>query len=146
MLQALVIKELRCLMRDWHGLLVLFIMPAVFILVMSIALKDTFKPDVVAIGDPVIFADDSEELDWLVKSMGVEEAIIAPANNPTLTALETSKKVWGIHLSPSFDRDFWDLEKSVRVNVVAAPHLSMAVLQALQALSLIHISEPTRPY
>lgn len=150
MLQALVIKELRCLMRDWHGLLVLFIMPAVFILVMSIALKDTFKPDVIAIGDPVIFADSSEELDWLVKSMGVEEAIIAPANNPTLTALETSKKVWGIHLSPSFDRDFWDLEKSVHVNVVAAPHLSMAVLQALQArveksVALLRIEHVIKP-
>lgn len=32
--------------RDVHGLLVLFVMPAVFILVMSLALRDTFQPTV----------------------------------------------------------------------------------------------------
>ena len=33
--------------RDVHGLLVLFVMPAVFILIMSMALRDTFKLSVV---------------------------------------------------------------------------------------------------
>jgi len=32
--------------RDVHGLMVLFVMPAVFILIMSLALRDTFKPQV----------------------------------------------------------------------------------------------------
>lgn len=32
--------------RDVHGLLVLFVMPAAFILVMSLALRDTFQPSV----------------------------------------------------------------------------------------------------
>jgi ABC-2 type transport system permease protein len=42
---ALVGKELRVLSRDRHGLAVLFVMPAVFILIMSLALRDTMSPE-----------------------------------------------------------------------------------------------------
>ena len=43
-LLALIGKELRVLTRDLHGLAVLFVMPAVFILIMSMALRDTLSP------------------------------------------------------------------------------------------------------
>jgi ABC-2 type transport system permease protein len=42
-LRACVVKELRLLGRDVHGLALLFVMPAAFILVMSLALKDQFE-------------------------------------------------------------------------------------------------------
>ncbi|MGQ0586074.1 MAG: ABC transporter permease [Gammaproteobacteria bacterium] len=42
---ALVGKELRVLLRDHHGLAVLFVMPAVFILIMSLALRDAMDPE-----------------------------------------------------------------------------------------------------
>lgn len=42
-LLALIRKELLVLSKDLHGLLVLFIMPAVFILIMSLAMRDTFS-------------------------------------------------------------------------------------------------------
>src|SRR5215207_9594245 len=38
----LVRKEWLILLRDWHALLLLFAMPAMFILVMSLALRDRF--------------------------------------------------------------------------------------------------------
>lgn len=41
-LLALISKELLVLRKDWHGLLVLFVMPAIFILIMSLAMRDTF--------------------------------------------------------------------------------------------------------
>jgi ABC-2 type transport system permease protein len=41
-LYHLVAKELLLLRRDWHALALLFLMPAAFILVMSLALRDTF--------------------------------------------------------------------------------------------------------
>jgi ABC-2 type transport system permease protein len=44
-LLALIGKEWRVLARDRHGLAVLFIMPAVFILIMSLALRDAMDPD-----------------------------------------------------------------------------------------------------
>jgi ABC-2 type transport system permease protein len=43
MLLQLCLKEWRALRRDWHGLLVLFVMPAAFILIMSLALRDTYQ-------------------------------------------------------------------------------------------------------
>ena len=46
MLFAVIKKELLAMSRDVHGLLVLFVMPAAFILVMSLALRDTFQPSV----------------------------------------------------------------------------------------------------
>ena len=44
-LLALIRKELLLLLRDWHALALLFIMPAGFILVMSLALQDRFAAD-----------------------------------------------------------------------------------------------------
>lgn len=41
---ALAAKEFHVLLRDHHGLAVLFIMPAVFILIMSLALRDALDP------------------------------------------------------------------------------------------------------
>ncbi len=43
-LTALCSKELRLLARDRHGLLVLFAVPALFILLLSLALRDAFDP------------------------------------------------------------------------------------------------------
>ena len=43
-LLALWKKEWLALWRDKHGLLALFVMPAVFILIMSLALQDAFAP------------------------------------------------------------------------------------------------------
>jgi ABC-2 type transport system permease protein len=42
---ALIRKELTLLLRDWHALALLFLMPAAFILVMSLALQDRFAAD-----------------------------------------------------------------------------------------------------
>ncbi|SDU23157.1 ABC transporter permease [Halopseudomonas salegens] len=35
-------KELRLLLRDWHALLLLFLMPSAFVIIMSLALADSF--------------------------------------------------------------------------------------------------------
>src|SRR3546814_8774796 len=43
-LLALCGKEMRVLVRDWHGLAVLFAVPILFILLLSLALKDAFDP------------------------------------------------------------------------------------------------------
>ena len=43
-LLALWLKESIALLRDRHGLLALFIMPTIFILVMTMALRDAFTP------------------------------------------------------------------------------------------------------
>lgn len=44
MLAALIKKELLALCRDVHGLAALFVMPVMFIIIMSLALKDVYSP------------------------------------------------------------------------------------------------------
>ncbi len=46
MLLALIRKELLALSRDLHGLAALFVLPIIFIIVMSMALKDVYAPHV----------------------------------------------------------------------------------------------------
>jgi ABC-2 type transport system permease protein len=46
MLFALIKKELLALIRDVHGLVALFLMPVLFIIIMSLALKDVYSPAV----------------------------------------------------------------------------------------------------
>ena len=49
MLLALIKKEFLALIRDVHGLAALFLMPAIFIIIMSLALKDVYSPPVKAL-------------------------------------------------------------------------------------------------
>ena len=44
MLGALIKKELLALTRDVHGMAALFLMPVMFIVIMSLALKDVYDP------------------------------------------------------------------------------------------------------
>jgi len=45
MFKAMILKELLLVLRDKHALAALFVMPAVFILIMSVAMKNSFSND-----------------------------------------------------------------------------------------------------
>ncbi len=59
MLKAMLLKEIILLSRDKQALAALFIMPAIFILIMSLALKDTFSPQRVLLTYAIIDQDNS---------------------------------------------------------------------------------------
>ncbi len=59
MFKAMLIKEFLLVSRDKHALAALFIMPAVFILIMSLALKDVFNEDKALIEYALIDKDNS---------------------------------------------------------------------------------------
>jgi ABC-2 type transport system permease protein len=61
MFKAMLIKEIILLWRDKQALAALFIMPAVFILIMSMALKDTLSADRVLLSYAIIDQDTTEE-------------------------------------------------------------------------------------
>ena len=60
MFKAMLIKEFILVLRDHHALAALFIMPAVFILIMSLALKDTFNSERALLTYAVIDEDNSD--------------------------------------------------------------------------------------
>ncbi len=61
MFKAMLIKEFLLVLRDKHALAALFVMPAVFILIMSLALKDVFNEDKALIEYAVVDRDNSLE-------------------------------------------------------------------------------------
>ncbi|MGH8461358.1 MAG: ABC transporter permease [Stenotrophobium sp.] len=59
---ALCLKELLLLARDKHGLLVLFAVPTVFILIMSLAMRDAFNPQTMIRLPVVVINQDGGQL------------------------------------------------------------------------------------
>ena len=149
-LLALLEKEWRCLLRDWHGLLVLFVMPAVFILVMSLALKDTFKPSLHATGLPLVYGQPSEALDWLLEEMQVQGATVISERAPAIDDLHQADVVWAIVLPEEFDDDLRNVNQPIALEILAKPSVSMAIVQALQArleraLAVVRINKVLNP-
>jgi len=72
MLLALMKKELLALSRDIHGMGALFIMPMVFIIVMSMALKDVYTPATKSLAYAVVNQDQGKTADKLIERWAVE--------------------------------------------------------------------------
>jgi ABC-2 type transport system permease protein len=67
---ALWLKESIALLRDKHGLIALFIMPTLFILVMTMALRDAFSPGItVDVGYVIVDLDHSDHSQALSKRL-----------------------------------------------------------------------------
>ncbi|MCD6433091.1 MAG: ABC transporter permease [Sulfurimonas sp.] len=60
MFSAMVKKEFLLVLRDRQALMALFIMPAIFILIMSVAMRDIFSQDAVSFDIAVVDLDKSE--------------------------------------------------------------------------------------
>ncbi len=86
-LLALWLKEAIALSRDRHGLLALFIMPTIFILVMTMALRDAFSPGVTLdVAYVVVDLDHSPQANALVKRLDASKAFKRLAENDDLEA------------------------------------------------------------
>jgi ABC-2 type transport system permease protein len=72
MLLALIRKELLVLSRDVHGLLALFVLPLIFIVVMSMALKDVYSPHVDNLAWSVIDHDEGAPVKSLLTQWETE--------------------------------------------------------------------------
>ncbi|WP_294960509.1 ABC transporter permease [Sulfurimonas sp.] len=58
MLSAMIKKEFLLVLRDKHALLALFVMPAIFILIMSVAMRDQFSTNTIEF---TVYAQDSDK-------------------------------------------------------------------------------------
>jgi ABC-2 type transport system permease protein len=135
-LAILALKELRALLRDWHGLLVLFAMPAVFILIMSLALRDTFRPPTLELGAPLILDQDSSEASaqllepWRTAN-GTELPQVA-TRAELEQQLRSKGRLWAIVVAEDFSSPNRP-DIAPAVEVLAEPGLPMAALAAVQA-------------
>ena len=135
-LVAVIQKELRAMTRDLHGLLVLFVMPAVFILIMSLALRDTFAP---RISEKVRWqfwdADHTAESAKLLAQLPPTAAAV-PVRGPgdLERALARGDLQIGLLVEPGYAAALADIE-SVRtvVTVLAEPGMPPALLASFRA-------------
>lgn len=62
-------KEFKLIFRDIHALLVLFLMPSIFILIMSLALKNTYSQDIESKLKVAIISQNSKDIDVLIEEL-----------------------------------------------------------------------------
>ena len=88
LLLALIRKEMLLLLRDWHALALLFLMPAGFILVMSLALQDRFAADQgVSISYYLVDEDQSEVSQALATQLKASQELKLRQDTATTAAL-----------------------------------------------------------
>lgn len=135
MFLALMKKELLALSRDIHGLGALFFMPMVFIVVMSMALKDVYSPETKTVAYAIVQQDNGKagrklaEL-WTKDHKG---EVSAPAD--WQAQVRTGKLKYVLQIEAGFSRAVAKPAKTetARVHLFADPGLDHGVYEANRA-------------
>lgn len=117
---ALIRKELLLLCRDPHGLLLLFVMPAIFVLIMTFALQNQYAMNKEVTLDFLLFSEDDSGLS---RAFERELATMEPLQRlPTqsdweeMQALAQADKVkFLVRVKPGFDQLLVDREPAVEI-------------------------------
>ncbi|HET7395097.1 MAG TPA: ABC transporter permease [Gammaproteobacteria bacterium] len=143
---ALVNKELRLLLRDWHALLLLFVMPAVFILVMSLATQSSFAAhEGVSVSYYLLDQDRGPESASLVKRLeAMQDFKRISADDPESELIDRVRRgqVQFIVRIPAGFGKAMSGDKPIPVEMQAGPDVEPAVYQLFVAAlrgALAHI-------
>jgi ABC-2 type transport system permease protein len=151
---ALVKKECQLLLRDWHALLLLFAMPAVFILVMSLAMQNGFAAhEGVSVQYYLLDQDRGQESGALVKRLeSVKGFKVMPSNasGAELTDRVRRGQVQFIVRIPAGFGKAMESDKPLQVEMLAGPDVEPAVYQLFaatlrDALAHIYLQAATAP-
>lgn len=149
MLMALIKKEMLALLRDAHGLAALLLMPVLFIVIMSLALKDVYNPP----SQDLPYTVDSKDagalaqslLEHWAKSHGVARPLPADWNQ----ALRTGELSYVIQLdADTSDRLLPSLvagkgtteAQAPPIRLLVEPTMDKAMLASLEAQLTGHVS------
>lgn len=136
-------KELTLISRDIHALLVLFIMPAVFILIMSLALKNTYSNTIDTKLKVAVISSESKATKSLIKALNkssyFESTIINTA--PLKELIYTKEYDFVIKI----DKDFKELinknKKDFHIKTFSKPDISLQNYEILKNLLVEIISK-----
>jgi len=152
-------KEALALSRDLHALVALFILPTVFILVMSLALQDAFTP--ASASKFSYLVDDRDQsgpsrqfVQQFASESGFSAALAGPGTDP-MTALRARRADFVLTVAPGFARRLHEADGgrgaggAPLISVTGEPGLSaqalaLAQAQAELALSRVTMQELTR--
>lgn len=146
-LWAALTKETLALTRDLHALVALFVMPVVFILIMSLALQDTLSPQSAAKFSYLI---DDQDRSAASKSFQqrFEKASGFTRTSTTLApaaALRSQRANFVLAIAPGFERSFSapSSAKKSYVRVTAEPALPPSVMALAQTQAQLILAQMT---
>ncbi|MGP1683756.1 MAG: ABC transporter permease, partial [Giesbergeria sp.] len=130
MLLALMKKELLALSRDIHGMGALFIMPMVFIVVMSMALKDVYTPSVKSLAYAVVNQDKSETATRLIARWAQEAGAAQPLPARWQEEVRAGRLKYVLLIEEGFSRAINDLSSpgTAQARLLVEPGLDQNVL------------------
>ncbi len=149
MLFALIKKELLALIRDVHGLAALFLLPTVFIIIMSLALKDVYSPPVKSLPYAVENRDNGKLAVTLVeeweKRHGKPQKYSADGKPPDnwKAAVQSGKLSYALVIEKDFSNVIVDekLADGIRVRLITDPGLDGSAFAANKAELVMIASE-----
>ena len=140
-------KETLLLMRDWHALLVLFAMPSLFVLIMSLALEERFEDGGVQLPGYLVVETEAESVEsFLAELDAAPHLALTPAAGGQ--ALRTDGALYELRLPGDFDRALAGLRDGPGIYLRFAPELAQrdrllieaAVQEALARYNTVEIA------
>ena len=135
MLFALIKKELQALVRDMHGLAVLFVMPMVFIVLMSLTLKDIYRPPLAELTYAVDARDTATPAKWLLQLWQRSHGAPQPLGSDWQARLRNGTLKYVIVLEPGLSEELESAALSTRAHIrlLAEPGIDANLFNALRA-------------
>lgn len=135
MLMALLRKEMLALIRDPHALAALFIMPAVFIVIMSLALKNMYAPPVNQLDYGVDVREHTPLAQRFVQNWETTHGAARPLDTDWQAALSRGEMAYVLVLESGFSAALVEPQPPSHavVRLLTEPGLGQGTLRTLQA-------------
>jgi ABC-2 type transport system permease protein len=139
---ALMKKELLSLSRDVHGMAALFVMPAVFIIVMSMALKDVYSPATKTLAYAVENLDEGKVAARLLERWEKDNGSPQPLPGNWRAELQAGHLQYVLVVDPGFSVQAGELggKGDAKVRLLAEPGLDHALFEANRAKLIAEVT------
>jgi ABC-2 type transport system permease protein len=135
MLLALIKKELLALVRDMHGLAALFLMPMVFIVLMSLTLKDIYRPPLAELTYAIDMRDTATPAKWLQQLWQRSHGVPQPLGSDWQARLRNGSLKYVIVMEPGLSEELESaaLSTQARIHLLTEPGIDANLFNALRA-------------
>ena len=135
MLLALIRKELLALVRDMHGLAALFVMPMVFIVLMSLTLKDIYRPPLAELTYAIDMRDTATPAQWLKQLWQRNHGAPQPLGDDWQARLRNGSLKYVIVMEQGLSEELESaaLSTQARVHLLTEPGIDANLFNALRA-------------
>ena len=118
-------KEFKLIFRDIHALLVLFLMPSIFILIMSLALKNTYSQNIESKLKVAIISQNNKDIDALIEELNKNPYFEAKIENSTSNKdlIYELKYDFAIKLDSDFKNQINKNSKDFFIEIFSKPNI-----------------------